>query len=553
MTSTVQQQVETQIRRVAPYLRVSTEDQRDRATIRTQEEAVGRALRGRDDVQLVEMFRDDGVSGMLAFGARPGGAALLAAARQGSINEVWTYRYDRLARDEIESLLIRRDLEALGIKIYSICEGYTGDLLYGIQAVLSGEERRKFLARSKEGAERAAREGRPLGGVIAYGYQVQGRKNNARLQPQEEILPGQIMSEAGVVRHIYERLAVFGLSCGAVADELNALAIPTKYVLEGRGVRGRRTQGRWGAGRIRNMVTNPTYKGNLSYGKRSAKPREVITAPCPALVSEETWQQAQETLSRNRSTPKNTKHIYLLRGVMRCASCGRTLCGTQAHRGGYYRCDGTLRRSELVGERCRTKSVNARLLEEPVWNDIEAYLRNPGDILERLAEESKDHPAEQALAAERKRWEAALAEWQGRRARIIDSYELGVINRGELEERLARVKEGLGQAEVRLAELTEAEEPEAESLNPDLLVEIRRRLDEGLSDEERSEIVRLLVKRITIVNETDDEGRESRRAHVAYRFYLPSATCRDNPSSLNYTIWHRNIELPTGRQKQAGP
>ena len=112
------------------------------------------------------------------------------------------------------------------------------------------------------------------------------------------------MSEAAVVRHIYQRLAADGWSCRRIADELNDLGVRTKYALEGRGVRGRRTQGLWGAGRIRNMATNPLYRGEQLYGRRSDKQREVVSAQAPALVSADVWQAAQETLGRNRAVPR---------------------------------------------------------------------------------------------------------------------------------------------------------------------------------------------------------------------------------------------------------
>ncbi|MBN1628247.1 MAG: recombinase family protein, partial [Thermoleophilia bacterium] len=294
-------------KRIAVYQRVSSETQRERETIKTQAEALERAIAAATDVQVTDTYTDDGVSGTVPLSQRPQGARLLADAAQGLFAEVWVYRYDRLARDEIESLLVRRDLTSLGVKLYSVSEGYSGDLLYGIQAVMAGEERRVFLARSAEGMNRAAKEGRYCGGIVPYGYRVDGYKNTARLVPQDEPLPSCLMSEAEVICHIYSRLAIDGWSCRQVATELNDLGIPTKYTIEGRGVRGKAVQGRWGAGRIRNMVVNPVYRGELLYGRRSTKSRQVIKATVPALVDEDLWQAAQETLTRNRICAKNTE------------------------------------------------------------------------------------------------------------------------------------------------------------------------------------------------------------------------------------------------------
>ena len=125
--------------------------------------------------------------------------------------------------------------------------------------------------------------------------------------------------------------------------------------------------------------------------------------------------------------------------------------------------------------------------------------------------------------------------------------------REEFDKRLARVEEGRVAAETRLVELLEPEKREPDSVDLDLLAEIRQRLDEGLTDEEHAEIVRLLVKRITVFTNVEDGGKKTQRALVEYRFIYPSPTDTVNPASQNYTICRRTIERPSGRQKQAGP
>ena len=102
------------------------------------------------------------------------------------------------------------------------------------------------------------------------------------------------LSAADVVRRIYHHLASDGWTCPHIASEFNSLGIPTSYRRDGRGVRGRRTQGLWRSGHIRNLVVNPVYRGLLQYGRRSTKPngREVISASVSPLVSEDVWNAA---------------------------------------------------------------------------------------------------------------------------------------------------------------------------------------------------------------------------------------------------------------------
>ena len=67
----------TAMRKVATYERVSSEDQRERETIKTQTEALERRLALEDGITLVERYADDGVSGMKRLGDRPQGSRLL--------------------------------------------------------------------------------------------------------------------------------------------------------------------------------------------------------------------------------------------------------------------------------------------------------------------------------------------------------------------------------------------------------------------------------------------------------------------------------------------
>jgi site-specific DNA recombinase len=507
-------------RRIVTYERVSSEDQKLRETIKTQTEEIARRLDTSPDVLLVDRYVDDGVSGTIFMAKRPAGARLLADAAEGRFDEVWVYSVDRLGRGWVDPEVVWEELEKCGVRIYSVSEEVGERLIYHIMAGLAAKKRVDFLRITADGLTRAAREGRYCGGIAPYGYKVDGHKNGAHLVPAEELTPGAIMSEADVVRHVYRRRALDDWNCLAIAEELTALGIPTKYIIEGRAMRKVRTQGRWGAGRIATMLRNTVYRGEQQFGKRSTRVREIISAPVPALVSEDLWYAAQEALARNSRLARNTERVYLLRGIVICGGCGRTFCGSQNHGETWLRCNGTLNRTTLVGERCQAKVVKGAHLEPVVWSDIERFLRDPGDILAELEAEAESDPVREALAAERTRWEGALREWQSRRERLLDMYQNSFISKAEFEERLLPIEEGRTQAQQHLDALTEQEDEVApEPIPADLLAEIHRRLDEGLTDAERAEIVRLLVRKITVFTHVNTEdGRKTQRAVIEYRF-----------------------------------
>ena len=228
---------EREFRRVATYARVSTDDQRDRATIQTQIDQLERSLALVPEVEVVGRYVDDGVSGMIPIAQRPDGAHLIWAGAAGRFGELWVYDVDRLGRDAPDILRARRDLAEVGVRIFTP-SGEVAPLLFDLQAVLADHARVQFLRKSADGMARAAREGRYTGGIVSFGLRVQGQRESAHLVPDETVVWAD-QTAADVVRWIYERLGIDRWSCRRVAEELNARGVPTHYARDGRLVRPR--------------------------------------------------------------------------------------------------------------------------------------------------------------------------------------------------------------------------------------------------------------------------------------------------------------------------
>jgi site-specific DNA recombinase len=519
-----------EVRWVATYERVSSDDQRERETIKTQTEMIDRYLGANPNLKVYRRYLDDGVSGTIPMGERPDGRLLIQDALARRFSQILVTRPDRLGRNEIDRLQVYALFESLGIELVGVCEPIGDAFIYGIHAIVDGHYRRRFLAQSAEGLNRAARDGRYTGGIRPVGYKVIGKKQHARLVPSEVPIWGD-WTEAGLVRRIYYRLAIDGWSCRRIASDLNALGVPTAYQKDGRGVRGKRTQGLWRPGRIRNLVVNPVYKGKLQYGRRSNKPdREIIGADIEPLVSEEVWDAAQATLAANRIKPKNGKRTYLLRGLIVCGICGLHYCGCSNKGTPWYRCDGQLVERGPIEGRCPGKSIKGSELDPIVWDDIERWLRNPGDLIDELAAERNGTAAAAVAEADRTTLQTVLKNCSSQRDRMLDLYQRDVITRDELDTRLDGIAEQKKEVEERLQALEPKPLAHVNDLPAeDILDQIRGRLDEGLDDERRQEIASLLVRRITINTEFVD-GRKRATALVEYKFPRVVSTCTGRDS-----------------------
>src|SRR5579883_96881 len=180
--------------KAALYLRVSTEEQREKQSIATQR-TFAESYCAANNISVYAWYEDDGVSGMIPLDLRLAGSRLLADARAGKFDTILVYRLDRFGREPRLILNAVNDLESLGIQVKSMTEPFdtgnpAGRFLLTILSAVAGLERDTIIQRSMEGTNRLAREGAWLGGIVPYGYHVVGKDRNARLVVSEQAIPG---------------------------------------------------------------------------------------------------------------------------------------------------------------------------------------------------------------------------------------------------------------------------------------------------------------------------------------------------------------------------
>lgn len=158
--------------RLGVYARVSSDDQAERGTIENQLE-FARKYADLHQLEIVKWYKDDGVTGTIPLEARPAGRELLQDAKNGIIDLLLIYRLDRLGRSARIILNSVHELESDGVKIRSMTEPFdTGDpsgrFLLTILAGVADLERETIIERLWYGANRAARAGKWLGGIVPY-------------------------------------------------------------------------------------------------------------------------------------------------------------------------------------------------------------------------------------------------------------------------------------------------------------------------------------------------------------------------------------------------
>lgn len=527
--------------RIAVYCRVSTEDQAERQTIDAQRDFLARYV----DLHALdchEVYVDDGVSGTLPLAERPAGRRLLDDARAGRFGGVLVYRLDRLGRNLRALLDAHDELDDAGVSIRSATEPFDtatpiGQFLFQLLGSLAELEKATIVERTTLGRDRVARQGKWTNGAVAYGYDTDA---DGLLVASKRLLPhGQ--TEADLVRDVFRRIAD-GATLIAEARRLESLGVPSIHRWPGR---PDRILPRWWPSRIHKIVRNPMYKGAYVLHGRNGP----VPMPIPALVDDALWERAQAAMTANRdlSSAPGTR-TYLLRGLVRCRSilpdgteCGRSYVGApgserlvDGSQRLYYHCSGARGHAQMPSRpRCTGRAIPMARLDDRIWADVGAFVRNPGPRLEaaRQALLARE-PAPADRSAERGRLRREVAGRRAERERAQLLFRKGLADIDETERAVRDCDAAIRAAEALLSGLdaeTAAVAASADHLGATALMigELLPLVAAGDAGdlEARRVVLDRLVREVSVVTETVPRTRRRQkrepkqvRATLVYRF-----------------------------------
>ena len=261
-------------RRVAIYLRRSTDDEHQPFSISAQDSALGKYVTTQPGWTLVATFTDD-ASG--ATTSRPGLQHALRAARAGRFDVLLVYRVDRFSRRLSDLLDLLNELEEAGVAFASATEPFDtstsiGRMLVQLLGVFVEFERETIIDRVTKGMAMKASKGKWPGGSRPYGFYVDRETQKLMPHPQE----------APRLREIFRLFAEERLGTRAIADELNQ-----------RGV-SNRTGKPWSGHTINRIIANPASRADA---------------------------RTQRAMSGSD---------YHLTGLITCPACGHKFIGTAA-------------------------------------------------------------------------------------------------------------------------------------------------------------------------------------------------------------------------------
>jgi site-specific DNA recombinase len=490
------------------YVRVSTEEQTKGYSLQTQEERC-REYAAERGYAVVERFLDSQSGEDLN---RPDLNRMFAYVVEHPVQVLIVYDTDRLSRGgPYQHGMIERVLERNNVRI----EYVRGDFNEAspesqfskiIQQTISWYENQQRKERSMRGRLAKTKAGRVLASAVApIGY----------VFADDTLVV--VEHEAELVRRVY-RMYLDGYSLKQIAAQFTAEGIPTKKdgPSSAKGAPTSRTM--WYPSTINRILHNRTYTGVWHYnktnnakvnGRRLREQRagaDWLPVRVPAIIDEDTFNQAQAIAERNKIMAKrNTKREYLLRSILKCA-CGHS-CLANAHHGrAAYRCPGTTDRPHRP--ECDVRFYKyADLVDDVVWRAVTDILLDEGNLRQAIAaQRAGAHDAVRPLTDQMAALQSTREDLERKLQALIDLFLDGSMPRHIVEGRKNLLKANLDaldeqerrlRGEMAAAALTEQAE--------ESLAEVARAIRAGaaeLSFEERRRIVMLLQVKVQALSKT---------------------------------------------------
>lgn len=340
-----------------------------------------------------------------------------------NVDVVLVWELTRLSRKSIKLQETVRMFMEKGIRVYAYKDNFCthnpdgtensfAKLLLSLLATIAEEEAKTLKARTKAGRTfNVLHKGHSHTTKPLFGYDL----IDSKLYINED--------EAAMVRKLFQ-MCIEG--SGFRKMTLYMRSVDKKH--------------QWKNGAIAGLFATPTYKG-----KRMWKGKYEITTP--QIVSEETWEKAQDAIQgrrKNRSLA-NDKGVepYFLKGLLECSNCGRKY----THSNHIYKCVSNVNRDY---ERCGNTTIQATTLDEAIWKMVSVVYKEQINA-EYLAEKKKPiedeisilvRDADRLVASKDDKQKEAEKEYKVA-VRFVDSnpqlYEMGMDRINKLTEEMKAI------------------------------------------------------------------------------------------------------------------
>jgi len=425
---------------------------------------------------------------------RPALQRLLALIRQGKVQVVVAYKYDRLSRNMKDFVKILDLFDKHGAAFVSVTQQFDTSTSIGrmFQTMLMGFaqfERELVSERTRDKRAAMVQKGMWPGGMPVIGYDVDSA-NRKLIVNRKEVK----QTRDQFLSYLKEK------SLNRAARKLNEQGYRLKrwVTKEGREIGGRR----YNKTNLVGILKNPLYIGKLRYRDK------VFDGQHPPIIEESLFNRTQKLLAKNGDQHKSAnqdKHDFLLRGLVHCEACGSYMTPNFSYSKGrkyfYYKCTKV---DKLDRNECPVRSVPAKELENIVLQRL-SFLGQNKKLVEKIVKEAQTTSvrALNPLRQEKERVGDELRKIDQEARRIVAT--LGHSGNGApknrfILERLDELQATKQQTEERLAEIgVEIQRLENRVIDAEIIRQNLQRFSAvfaKLTPDEKKSLLQLLIKEV---------------------------------------------------------
>ena len=379
---------------VAVYLRLSRDDidsstKAESNSISSQREMIRSYVREHEDMELFDIYVDDGYSG--ANFDRPEFKRMMADIEAGNVNCVIVKDLSRLGRDYIEAgRLIQKTFPAFHVRFIALTDNFdsqtadnsTKSLVVPVKNFINDSYCRDISQKVKSSQRTKREQGKFIGAFAVYGYRKSEEDKN-KLCPDEYA--------AQIVRNIFA-WKLEGMSAQAIALRLDGLGVlsPLEYKksLGEHYSTSFRTNitAKWSAVAVNRILTNEVYTGVMVQGKSGKvnhkvkktveKPKEEwvrVEGTHEAIIAREDFEIVQELLKVDIRAKADGTCSHLFSGLLFCGDCKEPMYRRVNRYKGvskvYFICPTRNR-----GQGCTRHSIPEEELKEIVFQTLQTHI-----------------------------------------------------------------------------------------------------------------------------------------------------------------------------------
>ena len=446
--------VEITRKRVAAYVRVSTDGEEQLQSFRSQKQYYQDKISQNKDWALVGIYADEGITGTKTKN-RDNFLKMVEDSMNGMIDIILTKSISRFSRNLLDTLTYVRMLKDRGITIIFEKENINtstmeGEMQLALLASLSQNEVESISQNVKMGVRMKMQRGEMMGfnGCLGYDY-----------HPEEKSITVN-EAEAEIVRFIFDRY-IEGYGAYTIAKELTKL-----------GKLNKKGEVKWTDSGVRGILKNEKYKGDLMQGKtytldpiskrrldnRGEQAKYYVKDHHEAIVSEEVWDKAQEICRSRYKVNSNvvegtrTKFArkFALSSMCECGFCGTNLTrrshhqDTQ-HKKPVWKC----RTASNKGiENCpNSKSIDESIIENAFVEMFRLLAENFDDVLESVLASVEETFSTDGTAEKLKRVNKEITTLEKRRNKLTDMMLDDKITKEAYDEKYDEICKKLAKAE----------------------------------------------------------------------------------------------------------